>query len=77
MRECNHAALELLPSRKRALRCRQCHLTLDVEEAGDGHCPECFERTGKRYSDFEELESSDGGAIAYRCEDCGVIIRCP
>jgi rubrerythrin len=77
MTECNHTTLELLPSRKRALRCRQCHLTLDPEEAADGHCPECFERSGKRYRDFEELEPSGDGAATYRCETCGVIVKCP
>lgn len=76
MTHCNHENLELLPARKRALRCRHCHLTLDPEEAGNGHCPECLERSGKRYSDFDEL-AFDGGTATYRCEACGVLVDCP
>lgn len=76
MAECNHAALELLPARKRALRCRHCHLTLDPGEAADGHCPECFARSGNRYDDFEELTAPGDSLVAYRCEGCGVIVKC-
>lgn len=75
MAECRHAVLELLPARKRALRCRHCHLTLSAEEAGDGHCPECFERSGERYRDFDEMVFGND-AVSYRCEECGVIIKC-
>lgn len=76
MTACNHAALELLPARKRALRCRRCHLTLSAEEAAAGYCPECWDRTGKRHDDLEELSFSEEDQAAYRCEGCGVIIRC-
>ena len=77
MAECNHANLELLPPRKRALRCRQCHLTLAPQEAAEGHCPECFDRSGQRYRDFDELEAGGDGAGTYRCEACGVIVKWP
>ena len=77
MSACTHTTLELLPSRKRTKRCRLCHLTLDAEELGNGHCPECFERSGKRHFEFEELETTGAGAATYRCEECGVIVKCP
>jgi rubrerythrin len=75
MSSCNHTTLELLQSRKRTLRCRQCHLTLDAAELGDNHCPECFETSGKRHYEFEQVETVSGGAT-YRCEECGVIVKC-
>jgi len=74
MTVCQHATLELLPLRKRTLRCRHCHLTLAVEELGDDPCPECFERSGQRNYDFEEVET--GAAATYRCEQCGVLVKC-
>jgi hypothetical protein len=76
MTACQHTTLELLPSRKRTLRCRHCHLTLDAEELGDNACPECFERSGKRHYEFDELAASSDGAAVYRCEQCGVIVKC-
>ncbi len=72
---CNHTMLELLPERKKTLRCRQCHLTIDAKEVGDGYCPECFDRSGKKVYEFEEMEAEEGGAASYRCEECGVIIK--
>ena len=75
MESCNHTTLELLPGRKKTLRCRQCHLTIDANELGDGFCPECFDRSGKKFYEFEETESKDGGAATYRCEECGAIIK--
>jgi rubrerythrin len=77
MASCNHSTLELLQSRTRTVRCRQCHLTLDGEELGDGHCPECFEKSGRRHYDFEEVDAAGDGSVAYRCEECGVIVKCP
>jgi rubrerythrin len=73
---CHHTTLELLQSRKRTLRCRHCHLTLDATELGEGYCPECFERSGRRRYEFEELEEANAEAT-YRCEECGVIVKCP
>ncbi|MGH7846751.1 MAG: hypothetical protein ACREQW_16525 [Candidatus Binatia bacterium] len=73
MTTCHHTTLELLPERKRTLRCRYCHLTIDGEELGDGYCPECFEISGKKNYEFEEMESE--GVARYRCEECGTIIK--
>jgi predicted RNA-binding Zn-ribbon protein involved in translation (DUF1610 family) len=73
---CSHTTLELVHSRKRTVRCRRCHLTLDAEELLDGHCPECFERSGRRNYEFEEIAVQDDKAARYRCEECGVIIEC-
>jgi hypothetical protein len=75
MAECNHTTLELLPPRGRALRCRRCHLTLNADEAADG-CPECFERSGRRHREFDEFTPSSDSAVAYRCESCGVLVKC-
>jgi hypothetical protein len=73
MTHCNHPTLELLPERKRTLRCRHCHLTLDAEDLGDGYCPECFETSGKKQYEFDEMEAK--GVASYRCEECGAIIK--
>ena len=77
MTSCAHTTLELLPSRKRTVRCRKCHLTLDALELGDRHCPECFEKSGTRNYEFDELEAAGDETVAYRCEECGVIVKCP
>ena len=77
MTSCYHTTLELLRPRKRTLRCRQCHLTLGDDELPDGYCPECFERSGERNYQFDEIEGEGDGAVTYRCEECGVIVRCP
>ncbi|MGB7951892.1 MAG: hypothetical protein WCH75_29755 [Candidatus Binatia bacterium] len=74
MDPCPHASLELLPERKTTLRCRHCHLTLNGEELGDGFCPECFDATGSKRYEFEQIATTEGSA-RYRCEDCGVIIQ--
>ena len=76
MTSCQHRTLELLPVRKRTLRCRHCHLTLDGAELGEGYCPECFDRSGARLYDFEQVENSDR-AVTYRCEECGAVVKCP
>jgi len=75
MTSCKHMTLELLPVRKRTLRCRNCHLTIDGDELGDGYCPECLDRTGKRHYEFEELQTTKNSAATYRCEECGAIIK--
>jgi hypothetical protein len=77
MTTCNHTALELLPVRKRTMRCRHCHLTIDGEELGDSCCPECLERSGKRLYEFEALETINDSGVTYRCEECGAIIKIP
>jgi predicted RNA-binding Zn-ribbon protein involved in translation (DUF1610 family) len=75
MTTCNHTALELLPVRKRTMRCRHCHLTIDGEELANSYCPECFERSGERRYEFEELEAMNDGVATYRCEQCGAIVK--
>ena len=74
MKSCSHTNLELLPESKPKLRCRHCHLTLIAEDLTEGFCPECFETSGKKRYDFEELKSAEEPAARYRCDDCGVII---
>jgi hypothetical protein len=75
MTSCNHTTLELLPARKRTLRCRHCHLTIDAEELGDNCCPECLDGSGERRYEFDELEAVNPNAATYRCEECGAIIK--
>jgi predicted RNA-binding Zn-ribbon protein involved in translation (DUF1610 family) len=74
MSSCKHSALELLPERKSALRCRRCHLSISTEELGDGFCPECFDTTGARNYDFESVTNPGASTVRYRCEECGAII---
>lgn len=75
MSACSHTTLELLPGKKKKVRCRHCHLTIESEELGEGCCPECFEVDGSRRYDFEELETAEKDNIRYRCEECGVIVE--
>jgi len=75
MTSCSHKQLMLLPERKSVLRCQHCHLTIKAEELGKGHCPECFEITGSKRFDFEEMAEEERGITRYRCEECGVIIE--
>jgi predicted RNA-binding Zn-ribbon protein involved in translation (DUF1610 family) len=56
------------------LRCRHCHLTLMKNELPGDYCPECFETTGKKYDDFEEVHLTQEGAGSFRCEDCGEML---
>ena len=77
MVSCHHGTLELLPERKTTLRCRHCHLTIAGEELGDGFCPECFETSGTKRYEFEELATTEVGGARYRCEECGAIIKSP
>ena len=74
MESCKHSTLELLPERKRTLRCRQCHLTIAEEELGDSYCPECFDTHGAKNFDFETAPMIGGNVTRYRCEECGAII---
>jgi hypothetical protein len=72
---CNHTTLELLPQRRTTVRCRHCHLTLGPEELTEGFCPECFESSGSKRYEFEELAAPEAAVARYRCEECGVIIK--
>ncbi|HEX2933194.1 MAG TPA: hypothetical protein VHV54_25925 [Candidatus Binatia bacterium] len=75
MTVCRHVTLELLPKRKKTKRCRRCHLTIDAEELGAGYCPECFEASGRKQYEFENVDSADESVVRYRCEECGMIIE--
>ena len=75
MTSCSHHTLELLPERKKTLRCRHCHLTIAEEEIGDGFCPECFANSGSKRYDFEELVATGDSIARYRCEQCGAIVK--
>jgi hypothetical protein len=75
MSSCRHTALELLPARKRTLRCRNCHLTIAADELADSCCPECFDRSGKRHYEFDQLEIAGDSEATYRCEECGAIVK--
>ena len=75
MTSCNHPTLELLPERKKTLGCRGYNLTIAEEELGDGYCPECFENSGTKRYDFEELGSGESDVARYRCEECGAVIK--
>jgi predicted RNA-binding Zn-ribbon protein involved in translation (DUF1610 family) len=73
MNACHHKKLVLLPGPRQRLRCRHCHLTISADELGDGHCPECFERSGYRRNDFEAVPA-ETVSTKYRCETCGALI---
>ena len=75
MSACRHLQLVLLREQKNRLRCRHCHLTINADELTSRYCPECFESSGKRRSDFEEVANVTDGITRYRCEDCGVMIE--
>jgi len=72
---CKHTNLVLLPQKKNMLRCEHCHLTISPDELGEKHCPECFEVSGIKQYDFEELTAEETGIDTYRCEECGLIIE--
>jgi hypothetical protein len=42
----------------------------------NNYCPECFEVSGKKRYDFEEVKNLKIESTKYRCEDCGMIINC-
>ena len=72
---CNHSTLELLPERKKTLRCRHCHLTMAADELGEAYCPECFDASGDKRYNFEEIAIPETNIARYRCEECGAIIK--
>jgi len=75
--DCNHQTITLIKSNaQNRLRCRHCHLTITSEELGNNYCPECFESTGKKHYDFDEIQEPEIQKTRYRCESCGVIIEC-
>lgn len=74
MKECPHLHLLILNQSPVRLQCRFCHLTLKRDELDRGYCPECFETTGKKHDDFDEIVLPGEGTVNYRCEDCGIIL---
>jgi len=75
MEDCPHTNLTVLNQPQQKLRCRCCHLTIDAVELAQSYCPECFERTGHKKFEFDEVKSADSKTIRYRCEDCGAMIE--
>lgn len=75
MTACKHLNLTLLYSSGKKLKCRNCHLTIDADELGEGPCPECFERYGDRRYDFDAVEAPEAEITKYRCDDCGAIVQ--
>ena len=73
MTRCRHHHLALMPQKSQRLRCRRCHLTIAADELRGGYCPECYETSGVKHDDFEELVSQP--RTRYRCEQCGAIIE--
>ncbi len=65
----------LLHKQKSRLRCRHCHLTIEINELSNSYCPECFETAGKKRYDFEEVKDAKPEITQYRCEECGVLIE--
>jgi ribosomal protein S27AE len=51
-------------------------LTINADELDNKYCPECFEVSGKKRYDFEEVEDSKIASTQHRCEDCGMVIAC-
>ena len=76
MERCKHTSLVLLDGQKNRVRCRNCHLTIEKAELGDGYCPECFETKGEKCDEFEDVQASGTEGTDYRCEECGVIVHC-
>lgn len=70
---CRHGTLVLAPVEVKR-RCRECHLVLSAEELGESYCPECFEASGRRNYDFEEVVDGSKREAGYFCEDCGAAV---
>jgi predicted RNA-binding Zn-ribbon protein involved in translation (DUF1610 family) len=74
MNPCRHKNLVLLAESKDRIRCRHCHLTIKSDELTTRYCPECYEATGSKRYDFEEILEPENPTVQYRCEDCGLLI---
>ena len=72
MTRCRHHHLILIPDAGPRLRCRHCHLSIKSDELAGGYCPECFEKSGQRNEDFDEVAVKE--ATRYRCEGCGIVV---
>jgi rubrerythrin len=75
MSQCTHPTLELLPEPKKTVRCRRCHLTIARDELPEGYCPECFENSGTKRYEFDDVVVSGKTPTRYRCEECGVVFE--
>ena len=75
MEHCDHNKLVLITENESRLRCRHCNLTIKANELGGGYCPECYEESGVRRSDFEEIPAESSDIARYRCEKCHAIIE--
>ena len=75
MSSCKHQNLTLLNPEADKLRCRRCHLTIAKNDLPQGYCPECYEATGVRRFEFDEVAESAASKVQYRCEDCGILIE--
>lgn len=72
---CRHRQLVLLPAQKARVRCRHCHLTINIGDLTTRYCPECFATYKTKRYDFEDLVTVDSGTTRYRCEECGILIE--
>jgi hypothetical protein len=50
-------------------------LTIPADELTSRYCPECFEGSGKKRYDFDEVAEVTDDIARYRCEGCGVMIE--
>jgi len=76
MDECRHLKLVLIKPETDKLRCRRCNLTISRKDLEGDFCPECLEARGERHNDFEPFTPEGATGVQYRCETCGMIIRC-
>ncbi len=72
---CDHSKLVLITENESRRRCRHCNLTIKADELAGGYCPECYEESGVRRYDFEEVPAEPSGGVKYRCEKCHAIIE--
>jgi hypothetical protein len=75
MATCRHLQLVLVRDNAAKVRCRHCHLTIKPEDLPGRYCPECFEATGLKRYDFEEVVVVAPETVRYRCEECGGMIE--
>lgn len=76
MNTCKHRNLLLVTSSNDRIRCRHCHLTLRRDELKNRYCPECYDATGIKRFDFEEVVAAPSDKVQYRCEDCQITWFC-
>ena len=74
MSECFHKNLTLIRAQTKKLRCEHCHLTISPDELEEGYCPECYESTGQKKTDFKEVPPEASNKSQYICDDCQITI---